>query len=135
MSVIGDVLNQLGQDIIPNVAAIVFPDLMDITGETTAKDSIGADSGKTVTTPYSNVPVTWEKSDNGRRVVVGDKAVAYGNYKLTFPVYQNGTRINLTAGNKLKVLERGLEPEKFFSIVEIFDNQGVTWEVEARKES
>lgn len=110
-------------------------DLMDITGETTTKDSRGSDK-KTVTTAYEDVPVTWEQSQNGRRVVIGDKPVAYGNYKFTFPAYQaNGTRINLTAGNKLKVLARGLEPVKTFSIVEIFDNQGVTWEVEARKES
>lgn len=131
-------LDSLGQTKVPSVFAKLqakgLCELMDITGETTTKDAYGSDV-KSSTTPYADIPVTWEQSQNGRRVEVAGKPVAYGNYKFTFPVYHEGERINLTAGHKLKVLERGDEPEKTFSIVEIFDNQGVTWEVEARKES
>ena len=131
---LAEVFNELGQDIIPSITAEVFPDTMDILGETTSKGSWGGNVKSAATEVYSDVPVTWKKHRGKNQVVVGDKPIAYGNYLLEFPVYHNGARINLTAGHKLKVLARGLEPEKIFSIVEIFDNQGVTWQVEAKKE-
>lgn len=130
-------LNKLEQDILPTVVdklqSAGIGELLDITSETTAKDERGA-TIKTVTTDYSNIPIPpLEKNLDGRRVVVGDKPIAYGNYKILVPKYKAGARIDLTAGMRLKVLARDTEPVKIFHIVEIFD--GVMWEVEARKES
>jgi hypothetical protein len=110
---------------------------MDITGETSSKDTWGAGKKTTTDTLYVDVPASYKKNSNVRgRVVVGDKPIAYGNYLLTFPVYHEGERINLESGHKLIIQERGdSEPEKVFAIIEIFDNAGITYEVEARKES
>src|SRR5687767_9452617 len=118
-------LNSLEQIKVPSVMAKLqakgLGELIDITGETTTKDAYGANV-KTTTTPYTNVPIPpLEKNKEGRRVVVGDKSIAYGNYKLTIPKYHEGERVDLTAAQKIKVLERGLEPEKIFSIIDIFD--------------
>lgn len=109
--------------------------LLDVLGETNVKDSRGAARKSEITTEYEDIPFEWLENKNGVRLMVGDKPIAYGNYLFKLPVIHNGTRIDLTTANTLKVLEVGLEPEKIFSIVEIFDNAGKEYEVEARKES
>lgn len=128
MSAVGDVLNQLGQVTIPQVAAIVFPDTMDVIELANTQDSGGANI-KAQSTVYSSVPVSYEMTSNAKRLPVADQHKSIVQYTLTMPTHQSGGRINLNpAKHRLKVLTRGNEPEKLFRIIGINDVSGVVFE-------
>ncbi len=108
---------------------------MNITGETKAQGTGGGQVKSASPNVYTNVPVTYKKNRQGMSLTAGEQRIEIGNFLLEFPVYQNGIRINLNENVKLKILARGLEPEKTFRIVgKPFDNQGILYEVEARME-
>jgi hypothetical protein len=98
---VGEYLNELGQDEIPalfvelDVEGLV--DRMDALADSTSIDSRGAIVKPSTDTIYEDIPVVVEKNKTGQRLSVGDKPISYGNYLLTFPVVQNGARINLKA--------------------------------------
>jgi hypothetical protein len=134
-------LNSLGQIKVPSVFAKVqakgLCDLMDIVGETKAQGTGGGQVKSAANAVYQNVPVTYEPSrQSSQRVQTGEKSVSVQEYYLTFPVYHNGSRINIDPKlHRLKVLARGNEPVKIFRIEAIRDNSGVNYEAVCTKEN
>lgn len=119
-----------------NIQRKGLAELMDILGESTAKDTRGANKKTATTELYTNIPVPPPKKSSGiKRLLVGDKPIAYGNYHFMIPVKHGDARINLEAGHKLRIQARGIEPVKVFSIIEIFDMSGLYYQIEARKET
>ena len=133
------VLSELGQNIIPEIFDALqeegLGELLDVLADTTVKDERGAVVKSAATAIYSNISIPpLRKNKTGNRLSVGDKPMSYGNYLMVIPTKQNGVRVNLNADHRLRIQARDLEPEKTFSIESIFENNGVTYEVEAKKE-
>jgi hypothetical protein len=133
------VFNTLGQDVMPLVAAAVFPDLLSITAETLVSDSGGGYSSSSTSTAYSSIPCAYEPL-SGNRFDSAGKLVSTQAYKVTIPTHYDvagtATRINLNpATHKLVVAARGNEPAKTFRIVAAPDEMGVIYEVLAEKEN
>jgi hypothetical protein len=131
MSVVGDVLNQLGQTVIPDVAAIVFGDLMTIKRRTPT-NVMGSE--KIVTADvYADISVTPPQPISSRsydREMQAENLVGEQLYKLTFPTHQDGERIEIDKSKDYLVLaERGNEPERTFRIIKLANSAGVKYEV------
>lgn len=127
--------NLLGEKIIPNIAAKVFPDLMDIIRETTTSDD-GGGRKKTTATYLANVPCTYEPfTDKGLKTITGDALNSLVHYRITFPTNQSGTAIAVRPDDRLKVLARGTQAQKVFRIVGIKNDSGVVFEAIAILES
>lgn len=131
------VFDTLGQTVLPQVAAAVFPDLMNITGETRSAGTGGGQIKSAVTESYWDVPVTYEPMQIENRLTSADKLLSTQQYMVTFPTHEpSGVRIDIDPKqHKLVVLERGNEPEKTFRIVSIRDQSGVVFEAICTKEN
>lgn len=128
MSAVGDVLNQLGQTVIPQVAAIVFPDAMTIKERTKTLEN-GSEK-ITLSDAYTDIPVSYEAASssgsNKGKETIASALKSRGTYYLTFPTHQNGTRIEFDISKHYFVTdERGNEPEKTFKPVRLEDSAGV----------
>jgi hypothetical protein len=131
---LASVFNTLGQSVIPQVAAAVFPDTCTIKGE-----SLGSDSGggqvSTVTDDYTNVPCAYEPL-SGQRFDSAGKLLSTQAYRVTIATHYNGSRINLDPKeHKFVVNSRGNEPAKTFRIESIGDDMGVVFEVLCTREN
>lgn len=109
---------------------------MNVVEETYTQDSGGGQIA-TTDTAYEEVPVTYEPLRNERqRFRAGDQLTSVSEYLLTFPTHHQGERINIDPKkHRLKVLERGNEPEKTFRIISVRDQSGVVFEAIADIES
>ena len=130
------VFNQLGQTVMPTVFAAVFPDTMTVQGETAASDSGGGRVKAARTDVYTNVPVMYEPMQIENRSASGDKLVSFQQYKLTFPAYQSGVRLDIDPkAHRFLVGARGDEPEKVFKMVALRDLSGLLFEAICTKEN
>lgn len=126
---LAETFNQLGQDIMPQVAAAVFPDLMTVYSEGTAKNSKG-DNATTRTATATDVPVNYKPNNvKGFNRTIGDKRSVPNEYLLTFPTVKSGVRINVDQNTRFIVAARGLEPAKTFTVKNIGNEQGVIYKV------
>lgn len=131
------IFNSLGQTVIPGALARAFPDTLTVKR---VNQSQGVDGGMvdgTATDYKTGVPCAYEPIDIRKsRLVVGDRIVSLGNYKVTLPTHQTGTRINLDPKtDSLLVAARGNEPVKAFKIEHIRDDLGVVFECFCTKEN
>lgn len=135
MSQMAGIFNLLGQSVIPQIGAAVFPDTMTIVARTPGQDSNG-DPTITVSNAYTSVPCVYEPKASQSRRDAGGKLVAEKEYTMTLPVYQNGSRINLDPKiHHFVVNARGLEPAKTFINILPGDESGVVYEVSCEKEN
>lgn len=129
------VFDKLGQTVIPKIGAKVFPDTMTIVARTPGQDGNG-DQTITESNAYTNVPCVYEPKTSQSRRDTGGKLVAEKEYTMTFPVYQNGSRINIDPKiHYFRVNARGLEPVKTFINILPGDESGVVYEVSCEKEN
>lgn len=136
MSDLSDVFNQLGQEIIPEIGAIVFPDTMYILRDTVTSDAAGgyikSDDDERNDDP---VPCAYEpRQSQGFKGIAGDRLTSLGRYTVTFPTHQYGSRVLVSTSNWLKVLARGNEPEKLFKIMSLPNFSGVNFEADCELE-
>ena len=136
---LASMFNTLGQRVIPQITAAVFPDTLSVMVETSIA---GTGGGRIKTTEAANVswvgiPCKYEPIQKfGWLKEIAEMPVGTQIYLVTLPVYHNGSRVNLTINHKLQVAARGLEPVKTFKVVQPpGDKQGVVWEVVATKDT
>lgn len=129
--------NLLGQTVIPNIAASVFPDTMNILGASMTAGPMGGRVQTATTTVYASVPVTYEPITRpDSRGTENDKMLSVKRYMLTFATHLNGSRINIDPKvHRLSVIARGNEPAKVFRIMSIGDHSGVCFEAECEREN
>lgn len=137
MSDMAEIFDELGQEVLPEIAVDVFPDLMMIREEAPTTDSGGRRVRGAVTDAYEDVPVTYEPMTfSVSRQTIGDRQVSTQQYLVTFPTHHQNERIDINpAVHRLTVYARGNEPEKTFRIVNVRDYSGVVFEVVAEKEN
>lgn len=131
------VFDKLGQSVMPSVGAAVFPDLMNITGETTVAGTGGGVVKSAAEPLWEDVPVAYEPMQTENRLTSGDKLLSVQQYMVTFPTHTaDAIRIDIDPkAHKLVVLERGNEPEKIFRIVALREQSGVVFEAVCNKEN
>jgi hypothetical protein len=129
--------NTLGQTVIPNIAAAVFPDTMNILGATVSAGPSGGRVKSATTTVYASVPVAYEPiTQQDSRGTENDKMLSVKRYMLTFATHLSGSRINIDPKvHRLSVIARGNEPVKVFRIISVSDQMGVCFEAECEKEN
>lgn len=137
MNEIAALLIELAETDVPEIMLEVMPDTMTITGETRTSGPGGGQIKSAAGPVYSLVPVLYEPKISGSdRLVVGEKIVSVQEYSLMFPMYMNGSRINIDPKNhRLVVNARGGEPVKTFLITSIRDQMGVYFEAICTKEN
>lgn len=126
---LASIFDTLGQTVIPDIAAKVFPDTMDVMAAAPTSDNAGGTVKGTPAAVYASVPVAVEHAPkiSDDRTDKAGKLYSISHYWLTFPTHQGGSRINLDATHRLKVLARGNEPARTFRIVRIGNEQGVNY--------
>ena len=134
------VVNLLGQTVVPMIGAAAFPDTMTITAETTTQGTGGGQVKSGTTNAYTSVPVAYKPLSAYKRAAYADRLVSSEGYELTVPTHTStGTRINLDPKtHKLVVNARtspGDEPQKTFRIIAVGDDSGVVFEVVCDKEN
>lgn len=129
------VFNTLGQTVIPQIGAAVFPDTLTVQGETAVSDSGGGYYLSATGSVHTAVPCVYEPL-SGSRVDSAGKLVSIEAYTVTMPTHHGGSRINLDPKvHRLVVAARGNEPVKTFRIVSIGDDMGVVFEVVCEREN
>jgi len=136
---LASMFNLLGQTIVPQIAATVFPDTLDVMVET----SIAGTGGGRIKTleaanpAWTGIPCRYAPIQKfGWQKEQAEQAVGTQKYLVICPMYHNGVRVSLASNHKLRVAARGLEPVKTFKIDQPpGDVQGVNWEVVATKDS
>lgn len=130
------VFDKLGQQVMPKVARAVFPDLADITAFANVSDGAGGQY-TTATTPYEDVPCTYEPIDIEFRRTVSDRTVSVQEYRVTMPTHDaDAVRIDLNPEtHRITVQARGNEPAKVFRIISIGDVSGVVFECICHREN
>ena len=134
MSILGDVLDELAETIIPEVAEIVFPDACFITRATETKDSGGATKTTWADVNTDAIPCSYEPR-TVRKQEIGGAWVSVGGYVLTIPTNQDSTLIDLRASDRIRVIARGNQPEKLFKVIGIKNDSGVINEVDCEIEN
>lgn len=120
------------------MAARVFPDVMQIEKATVAAGAGGGQIKTGTTIEWPDVPCSYAPmSRNDRRYIVGDQSTPGEQYLMTFPVYTpDEERIEFDSKiHRLRVDERGDEPEKVFRVISLRDNSGVVFETVCVRES
>ena len=129
------VFNTLGQTVVPSIAAAVFPDTLNVQGETLTSDSGGGYYVSANANANTSIPCAYEPL-SGQRFDSAGKLLSTELYKVTMPTHTSaGARINLSPTHRLIVTARGNEPQKTFRIVSIGDEQGVVFEVVCERET
>ena len=132
-----NVLNQLGQKILPTVfgklSGVGLTDLMDVRAEVATQGTGGGRIKTDSETVYCNVPVIFEPKETGTRFQQGDKLTSIQEYRLKFPSHNShGSRYAIDpTKHRLVVKARrvdGDEPSKVFRILSIKDLQGNLYE-------
>lgn len=120
------VFDKLGQKIVPQIAAKVFPDTMIVLQDSLTSDGAG---GQIHATPVEGengdpIPCTYEPR-GGVKSTIGDKTVSKTQYVIVFPTNQFDYLLDITTGDRLKVLARGNQPDKTFKVINIANDSGV----------
>lgn len=128
MSILGDVLNELAESIIPDVAEIVFPDTCFIQRQTETKDSQGVVSRTWANLNASAIPCTYEPKTRSRKDDGTGQWMSIMEYYVTLPTNQNGDLIAIQTNDRIAVEARGNQLAKTFRITAIKNDSGVVLE-------
>jgi hypothetical protein len=130
------VFNNLGQNVIPSIAAKVFPDIMTIVEYTSIQDT-GGGTYQTSDNAYTDLPCAYEPERFvDRKETSSNKTLSRQRYIVTLPVFHEGARVDIDpVKHRFVVDERGLEPEKTFRIISIRDHAGVVFEAVCEREN
>lgn len=136
MSDLGDVLTDLAVSDIPDLMVEVMPDTMTIIENAVAQGSGGGE----VLNPnlaYANVPVLYEPDTTQSRTQAGEGNVSLQQYRLTFPAYQGGIRINIDPERHLLFVNPRTDdaPGLVFRVISIRDAYEVYYEAICNKEN
>lgn len=120
------VFDKLGQKIVPQIAAKVFPDTMVVLQDSTTSDGAGGQIYATATEGENGdpIPCTYEPR-GGVKSTIDDKTVSKTQYVIVFPTNQFDYLLDITTGDRLKVLARGNQPDKIFKVINIANDSGV----------
>ncbi len=115
-------LTRLGESVIPGVftqlAAAGVMETMSVSRTARTADGMGGTTDGSVTTPYTNVPVSVEIDKKGGRIDIQGKPVAVQTYILEFPMVQSGSLIVIDlATDRLITNTRSLQPAKTYKII------------------
>jgi hypothetical protein len=138
MSELAAVFDMLGQTVIPQIAATVFPDTANIVQlKTPTSDGAGGQRKGSIKTVYEGVPCSYEPAQRHEsRDTINGKMTSQQAYIVTIATHQDGTRIDLDPVlHRIEVLARGNEPPKTFRITSNRDSAGVCFELNCIKEN
>lgn len=127
MSEVGDVFDQLAQDLIPFVAATAFPDLLTIYRQTETTSTGGGVIFGDPTAVYEDVPCHAKALKNDTRGTVGGQLTSREEYEISFPTHDAmQSRIAFDVKTDWFILaERGNEPTKKYRPIALQDVSGV----------
>lgn len=131
-----DVLNKLGQDIIPSVMSklqgVGLTETMTIKRETATVGTGGGKIKGSTTDVYTAVPVVVEPTSSDARFIQADQPRSVQEYKLTFATHDTAATPNRIAvdiaTDRFYVNARGNEPAKVYRAITIPEQQGVNYE-------
>lgn len=136
MSVLGDILNDLGQDILPDVAEIVFPDTCSIQTNTVSKSSTGGNVKGAVSNYKTSVPCSYAPAKKDWREEQAGKPRSVNEYIVKIPTHLSGSRIDFDiTAHRIVTDTRGNEPAKTFRPIAVRDISGVIFEIVCEKEN
>lgn len=130
------VFDKLGEQIVPAIAAKVFPDLMYVMRDELTSDGAGGqiNAGQDEVDNGDLIPCTYEPI-SGSKSIVGDKITSKMSYSVTFPTNQFGYLLEVTTNDRLKVIARGNQLDKIFKVSTIGNESGVVYEAICELES
>ena len=135
------VLDKLGQSVTPKIFKSLtrtgLVETMDIEGRNVTAGTGGGRIKGSTTRDYREIPVSVEPyRARGFKTIAGDKPLSVQEYLLTFATHIDGERIEIDSKkDRLKVLARGNEPDKYYRIVSIKDTSGVIFEAVCEREN
>lgn len=139
MSDVGDILIEIAEVDLPDIAVEVMPDVMNILGKSRTQGPGGGQIKSASPIEYEYVPVLFEPRDPDRKAVNGEQLVSSNEYRLMFPKYFGKNELIKIIldpnSHRLQVMARGNEPEKIFRIIAVRDLYGVYWEANCEKEN
>lgn len=135
MSVLGEILDELGETIIPEVAAIVFPDTCFISRATETKDTGGALKATWVNVNGTAIPCVYEPKSSNFKNEIGGKIIALADYAVTLPSNQSQTLVDIRTDDRIVVIARGNQLAKTFKILGIKNDSGVVLEAACKLEN
>lgn len=128
MSILGEVLDELAENIIPDVASIVFPDTCNISRETVTKDAGGAPKTAWSNVNASPIPCAYEPKTKGFKDANSGQYISVMEYYITLPTNQDGSLIDIQPKDRIAAIARGNQPAKTFRITAIKNDSGVVLE-------
>lgn len=135
MSELAEIFDSLGTEIIPDIASIVFPDTMDIIREVTAPD--GGGGKRKATTKIVNLDpipcVYMPRNVRGLKGIDGDAIVSHTAYVVKFQTTEQGELLDVHIADRLRVYERGINPEKTFRVLSLPNKAGVIYEADCEQ--
>lgn len=128
MNALSEVIDKLGEKIVPSVAAKVFPFEMYVMRDSFTSDGAGGqvNAGAEATDNAGTIPCSVEPV-GGVKGLTGDKVTGRPTYRITFPCFQNEMLIEITSSDRLKVLGRGDRADKTYRVI-IAPTEGVVHE-------
>ncbi len=130
-----EVLDELAQDIIPDVFADSGTEFVDVVRVTDAANDYGGIEPGTPGNEYSEIPcvLTMRATSNSTRWQLGEE---YLDARIQMPSHHLGEVITLFMTDKLKIAERdGANPERTYEIKDIQNMYGVYYDVGVVTES
>jgi hypothetical protein len=129
MSILGDVLDELAETIIPEVAEIVFPDTCFIKRQTETKDAKGVIERTWEDLNVIAIPCTYEPKTRSRKDDGTGQWTSLMEYYLTMPTNYDESLIELEVDDRIEVQARGNQPVKTFKVIAVKNDSGVVNEV------
>jgi len=120
------VFDKLGEQIVPKIAAKVFPDSMYVMRDVLTSDGGGGqiNAGQDDVANGDLIPCTYSPL-GGVKVTQGDRITSKMQYAFTFPTNQFTYLLDVTTNDRLKVMARGNQPDKIFKVIVIGNESGV----------
>lgn len=131
------VFDKLGEKVVPKIAGKVFPDTMLIERDVISSDGAGGQirtRGKDETD--EPIPCTYKPREQiGYKTERGDRVVSVAEYVVTFATHYLGQPVDIKPSYRLRVQERGGNPELLFRIVDLKRFSGVKWDAVCQLEN
>jgi hypothetical protein len=126
------VLNILGETVMPQLLAALngagLADTLDILRKTQTSDGKGGFRETWAAINTDPLPCIIDATTTGAKNIDNERLTSRTKYKISFPRIQDDAVLALRADDRINVLERGLEGEKLFKIINIID-AGIEWQV------
>ena len=129
MSVMGTHLNKVAEIVAQITIPTTFPDLMDITLESTTSDGAGGLYHASETDVATNVPCAYLARTSSFKDDISGKLTSVTEYLVRYPCQTAaGAKIPENTQHQFEVATRGDEPAKTFRVKSIANHQGVWYE-------